>query len=110
MKNQHQHINQKAAEAFKRMTSHQPLKASDDFFDELEAKLDARVEGPATVYAFQPADWLKVAALITIMLLNGILLFTVMQQQPFSSDNPDDYSTVVDDYFPQYQTLNEDLE
>ncbi len=104
MNKREEHINQKAAEALDKMTSHEMLQASDDFWSEVESRLE---QHPPQA-SFHLMDWMKVAALITIMLLNGILLFSVLQGS--STAPSDDYSTVVDDYFPQYQTLDEELE
>ena len=103
MKNNEKHISQKASEAFDAMTSHQPLLAPDDF----SLKVEGRLHNTEVHEPFRFNEWLKYAALITIMLLNGVLLFSLLQQREAPSE---DYDTVVDEYFPQYQTLSEELE
>lgn len=100
-------IEQKAAEAFDRLTNPKRLQASDDFFAKVQAKIEATPQ-PATIHTFTWRDSLKYAALLAIMALNGVLLFQVTSTQATSELADEEVSTLVDEFFPDYYTVNED--
>ena len=102
-------IQQLTDQAFEKLTNHKPIKASDDFFEKVQAKIDNTTAEarPATIYTLSWQTTLKYAALIAIMAMNGLIAFQVFNDTT-SYEYEDDYSVLVDEYFPEYETLTEE--
>lgn len=101
-------IEQQTTEAFNRLTNPERLKASDNFFEKVQAKLEDTPK-QATIYSFTWRDTMKYAALLAIMVLNGILLFEVTSSDSMATElGEEDVSTLVDEFFPDYYTVNEE--
>ena len=104
-------ISKKAHDAFEKMTNPQPLKASDDFFEKVMAKVDQATEPAQTavIHTFSWKDSLKYAALIAIMALNGILVFQAYSDgSVYAGANNEDIDALITDYYPEYTTLTEE--
>ena len=101
---------QKAESAFNELLNHKPLKASDDFYSGVMDRINNEEPAPAVIHTFPWMEIMKYAAAITIMVLNGLLAFQAISLRDQAVDTSDEIAVIVEDYFYDYSTLDEELE
>ncbi len=103
-------IEQKAETAFNELLNHKALKSSDDFYSGVMDRIQKEKPEHAVIHTFQWVEVMKYAAIVTIMALNGILAFQAISLKDQAVDTSDEVAVIVQDYFYDYSTLDEELE